>query len=284
MAQQTGYGGFSGPGMTAALYTTEREIIWGGADTRLQILYKNSVIDGSIRDAGNTPTTLIRRGMLLGAIAATGKQIQWDATATNGTQDLSSVSYMEQRAQDFNATDTDRVFATILQAPFIAAQLLIKGVALVGHTDEYLARRMLSQAGCVLDDDPYGYLAGRNRSPSYETATTDTLTASQNGMTLFYMNAASVTVTLPAIQPGLEYDLIRTADEEFIVQSPTADNIIFGNDLSGDSITFTTGGEQIGARVHVYSAYYNGTLKWLMDVPHTPFGTGTAALTYSIAS
>lgn len=284
MTQPTGYGGFSGAGLTAALYTQEREIIWGGSDTRLQILYKNSVVDGSIRDAGNSPTTLIRRGLLLGKITATGKQLQWDATATDGSQDLSSVNNMELRAQDFNAVDTDRVFATILQAPLIAGQLLIKGLALVGHTDEYLARRMLRNAGCVLDDDPMGYLAGAPRSPSYEAATTDTLTADQNGMTLYYPNAASVTVTLPAIKPGLEYTLVRVADEEFIVVSPTADNVIVGNDLSADGVTFTTSGEQIGATVFVKSEYVNGTLKWRMILPPPPFGTGTATLTYSIQS
>lgn len=276
------YGGFSAPGISAAVYTTEREIIWGGSDTRLQILYKNSIIDGTIRDAGNSPTTIIRRGMLLGTITATGQQIQWDATATDGTQDLSGVLNIEIRAQDFNANNADRAFSTILQAPLIASQLLIKGVALVGHTDEYLARRQLRNAGCVLDDDPMGYYAGAPRSPSYETATTDTLTASQNGMTLLYSNAASVTVTLPAIKPGLEYTLIRAADEEFIVVSPTADNVIVGNDLSADGVTFTTAGEQIGATVKVQSIYVNGTLKWLMTLPPPPFGTGTATLTYAV--
>jgi hypothetical protein len=99
---------------------------------------------------------------------------------------------------------------------------------------------------------------------------------------LFYNNAASVTVTLPAAQPGLEFEVVRTADEEFIVVSPTADNVIVGNDLSADGVTLTTAGEQIGGRWRLRSVYLDTTVKWLIEGPVCPFGTGTATLTYSI--
>lgn len=280
----TRLGGWSQPGIGSLDSTSHREIIWGGADWAHLVIKQGAWISGAARDAGNTDTTVLRDGLLLGKITSSGKQIQWDSTATDGSQSISSILNNEIRAQDFNATDADRFCGTIVRAPLQASQLLIKGVALVGHTDEYLARRQLVDAGFILDDDPMGHLAGRGQRVSYETGTTDALTASQNGMTLFYSNAASVTVTLPAIKPGLEYKLVRVADEEFIVVSPTADNVIVGNDLSADGVTFTTAGEQIGATVTVKSIYVNGTLKWLMVLDSVPFGTGTATMTYAVNS
>ena len=267
------FGGFATPGFGAASYTAEREIVWGGDDRQPGILRRNSIISGAARDAGNTPTTLLRKGLLLGKVSASGELEEWDADASDGTQDFAAVLNQELKATDFDANNTDRAFATLLRAPLIASQLLIQGSAFVGHIDEFLARRQLDAVGIVLDDDPYGYLAGKGKRVSSEAGTSDSLTASQNGMTLFYSNAAAVAVTLPTIQPGLEYDLIRTADEEFVVASAEGDNIVIGNDLSADSVTFTTAGEQIGAHVRVRSVYVGTTLKWLIELPVKPFST-----------
>lgn len=280
----SGQGGWGVGGVGVERTVTESELLWGADHARNATLWKSSKISGTTRDAGNTNfTTIIRPGLLLGKIDATGEFEEWDGSLLLGTQNLQGILDTEMRAQDFDATNQDRVFRILVaRAPLKVRKLLILGAAFVGHAQEYLARRQLYAAGFVLDDDPFGYKAGAYRAPSYETATTDTLTGDQNGMTLIYMNAASVTVTLPAIKPGLKYTLIRSADEEFIVVSPTADNVIVGNDLSADGVTFTTASEQIGATVQVESVYYNGTLKWLMTLPPPPFGTGTATLTYAV--
>ncbi len=267
------FGGFATPGFGAAAYTTEREILWGSSDLQIGMLKRNSIISGAARDAGNTPTTLLRRGMLLGKVDSTGELEEWDADASDGTQNIVAVMDITMKMQDFDGNNTDRAFATLIRAPLIAAQLLIQGSALVGHTDEFLARRQLVAMGCVLDDDMQGFLAGRGDRVESNADTSDTLTASQNGMTLFYSNAAAVAVTLPAIKPGLQYDLIRTADEEFVVASAEGDNIVIGNDLSADSVTFTTAGEQIGAHVRVKSVYVATALKWLIELPVKPFST-----------
>lgn len=278
----SGFGGWATPGFGASSMTSEREILWGRDDQHLPLLYRNSIISGATRDAGNTPTSLLRKGLILGKVTSTGELEEWDADASDGTENIVSVLGVEMRATDFDANNTDRSYATLLAAPVIAAQLLIQGAAFVGHADEFLARRVMHKMGFRFDDDPQGYLAGAIDRFSLETGTTDTLTASQNGMTLFYNNAASVTVTLPAIQPGLEFKLIRVGDEEFIVVSPTADNVIVGNDLSADGVTFTTASEHLGATVTVRSVYVGTTLKWLMTLDPVPFNTGVNTLTYAI--
>lgn len=280
-------GGHAVPGQGTLSETSEREIIWGGDDSKGLVLFQGTVVSGATRDAGNTPTTVLRPGLLLGLINATNLFKQWDVTAVDGSQFVAGVLDKELLAQDFSATDADRVYRRVVRAPLQSAQLLILGAAFVGHATEYLARRMLWSAGCILDDDPMGYLTGMVERYRNATATTDVLTAAQNGQMVFLSNAASVTVTLPAIQPGLCFDLVRTADEELIVQSAAGDDIIVGNDLSADSVTITTAGQQIGQRVRIKSMYIGAgiTPKWIIEFPVQPFGTGlTGGFAYSIAT
>lgn len=265
-------GGFGKPGQGASVFTTDREIVAVGYDN--QCLHKSIVLSSAIRDDGSTPTTVIRPGLLLGRLTTGGEYVEWDADADDGAQYVAGINKTDVTILDGYGTANDRVPPAIyVRGVFMASQLLIQGSALVGHTDEYLARRQLWNAGIVLDDDLFGYKAGGGYRFATVTGTTDTLTGDENGMTLFYNNAASVTVTLPTLKAGLEYTLIRAADEEFIVASAAGDDIVIGNDLSADSITFTTAGEQIGAEVHVRSVYIGTTLKWLADLPVKPFST-----------
>ena len=280
----TSFGGFAVPGMGVLVETTEYEIIWGSERGQGQVLEQNGNYSGTMRDAINSPTTVIRAGRLMGKITSGEELLEWSAIATDGSQNIFGIVPYELRAQDFDATDQDRVAGIIVRAPLKAAQLLIEGTNLVGDTDEFLARRQLHAMGCILDDDTNGNLAGAATRYERVTGTTDTLTASQNGLKLFYSNAASVTVTLPALIPGLIYDLVREGDEEFIVASAAGDDVIVGDDLSADSVTFTTANEHMGAWVRVESLYMGTTLKWHMSLPQIPFGTDGTGLTYSIAT
>lgn len=277
------FGGFGKPGQGAAAFTSEREIVAQGFDAN-QFLFKSVVISGTTRDAGNTPTTVLRPGLLLGRIDATGEYEQWDADAATGVQNMAGVLWKELRAQDFDATNTDRVFTILVGRGVLRADmLLVQGVALIGHIDEYLARAQLAGANFQLDDDPFNYKGGSGSSRmATVTGTTDTLTAAENGTTLLYNNAASVTVTLPAIAPGLSFNLIRAGDEEFIIVSAEGDNVIVGNDLSADGVTFTTASEHLGATVRVESVYVGTTLKWRIYLPYVPFNTGVNTLTFAI--
>lgn len=279
------FGGFGVPGQGAAVFTSEREIIPQGFESR-SALFKSAVISGAARDAGNSPTTVLRPGLLLGKVTATGELEEWDADAADGTQYIAAVLWKELRAQDFDANNTDRVFTVLVgRCPLRAENLLIQGTALTSHSDEYLARRQLAAAGFQLDDDPQGYLAGQGYRFENVTGTSDTLTGDQNGMTLFYSSASAVAVTLPTLAAGLEFDIVRTGDEELVVSSAAGDDIIVGNDLSADSVTFTTAGQHLGARLRFKSVYVGSTLKWLVELPNMPFGTGlTGGFAYAIAT
>ncbi|MGH9931697.1 MAG: head decoration protein, partial [Pyrinomonadaceae bacterium] len=263
----SGFGGFAIPGQGSASMTTEREIIAQGFDSR-QCVFKSIVVDGASRDAGNTPTTVLRPGLLLAKETSSGQYSEWDADASDGSQYLGAVLWKELRAQDFDATNIDRHFTAIVgKAVLQASRLLIQGTAFTSHADQYLARRQLFAGGFVLDDDPFSYLAGQGDRFETVTGTSDTITADQNGMTLFYSSVSAVAITLPTLAPGLEFRFVRTADEEMVVASAGSnDDIICGGDAGADSVTWTTASQHIGAQVRFRSAYVATTLKWLAEV------------------
>lgn len=279
-------GGWGVPGLGTDRTVAESEILWGADQARNAVLWQSKIISGAARDAGNTPTTVLRPGLLMGTVTASGELEEWDADAVDGTEWLTAVLDCELRAQDFDATNQDRVFrAIVARAPLKSRKLLIQGAALIGHADEYLARRALAKAHCVLDDDPFNYRSGLNQRVIRVTgAGAYAALATNNGALHIFSNAAAVAVTLPAIQPGLEFDFLREGDEEMVVASAEGDNIIVGNDLAADSITFTTAGNHIGAMVHVQSFYVNAVLLWLLTLPNVPIGTGVNTLPFALAT
>lgn len=276
------FGGMGVPGTGASSFTAEAQLLWGGDESKGLALWGNAVYSGTIRDAGNTPTTVIRPGLICGKKDADGELAEWNADLTDGTQNIAGILDVEIRAQDFDGVDSDRVFRTLLRGPLKAKSLLIEGAAFVGHLHEYLARRQLQAAGCIFDDDPYGYKGGagnRMKSVAVNTA----VSANDNGTT-FFATAATV-FTLPAIKPGLEFDFVNTANTNMSVASSEGDNIIVGNDASADSVAFSTAGQLIGARLRVKSLYVGTVLKWVLEIPLPAFGTGTTgAFAYAIAT
>lgn len=281
----TSTGGWGYSGVGAAIASISRELLWHDH----VVVAQDKTYSSAILDAGNTPTTDIRAGLLLGAVTASGELEEWDADATDGTQNLVGVNPHTFRTLDWDGTAQDRDVpgGRIVRAGLKASSLLIQGTALTDHVDEFLAREALAAMGCILDDDPMNWKAGSMAPPRYATVTgtTDTLTEAENGSVISYSNAASVTVTLPPIHPGLEYTLIRSGDEEFIVASGEGDNIVGINDLSRDSITFTTATEHLGVVVHVKGIYVGTTPKWLMTLPVTGHDAGgTVPATYSVAT
>lgn len=267
------------PGVRAAAYTTTREILWGGDASRQKILRLQDTFSSAARDAGADPTTMLRPGLLLGRLTSGSKLVQWDPTATDGSQYLIGVNENELiMVEGFSAAATDRFAPYLVQAPLKASQLLILGTALTSSTHQYLARRRLAEMGCVLDDDPQGFLAGVTPRLITKTAT-GAITAAENGATFICAGSGAVTLTLPTLVPGLSYRFINTVAQNLIIASAgSSDDIIGLNDLSLDSITFSTASNQIGATVDLYSDYVSisgtQTLRWISTVQ---IGTATLA-------
>lgn len=269
------------PGVNAALSTSDSEIYWGGDESRITVLRMDGTVVSTAVDAGNTPTTVLRKGLLLGKVTATGKLKEWDPDASDGSEDIYGVLDIELQMLDTSGSAVDQWCRVAVVGPIKASALRIQGSALVGHADEYLARRKLVAAGFRFDDDPQGFKAGSGGRIAIKS-TNYTVVAADNG-TQFQAITADATFTLPALKAGLEFEFLRVSDHNLVVASAEGDNIIVGNDDSADSISWSTASNKIGARVRVRGAYVNGTLKWLAEVLAAPFGTG-AFLTQTLAT
>ena len=263
-------GQFGQPGQTTIKTTDEAELLWGGSEGQIQVLRLSKNFSTTLADAGNSPTTVVRRGLLCGVIAASLQAVQWDATASDGSQYVAGVLPVELVSVDRYGVAVNRVAPLFVNAPLKASGLRIKGSALVGHVDEYLARRQLWNLGCRLDDDTQGVLAGAfNRIQT--KATNYTVTAADNG-SIFHAITANVNFTLPTIKAGLSYEFMRVDGFNLVLTG--AANLLVGNNASATSVTFSTAANLIGAGLRADAMYVNGTLKWVMKMLPAPFSTG----------
>jgi hypothetical protein len=263
-------GGFGVPGIGALSTSVDRELLWGGDHSQGQALWVGANISSTAADAGNTPTTDLRPGLILGEITATGELAQFNGDASDGTEFVCGILDYEQRMIDFDGTAADREFRALIKGNVRATQLLIEGTAFTSHLNEHNARRQMVDMGFIFDDDRKGHAAGKRRH--VRKIDDYTVLEDDNG-TVFNVDTADANFTLPTIRPGLYYEFQQTADFELAVTSSAA-NMIVGNNATATSVTFTTAGEQIAAHCSVESFYQAGTtLKWKFVNLKTVFST-----------
>ncbi len=255
------------PGVSDITNSNETVLLWGGHFNALGIVRKSGeILASNAADAGNTPTTDIRAGLLLGKDTTTGKLEEWDTTQTDGTENLFGVNPVLVSNLDPYGTARDVQCTPIIKAPLVAGSLLIKGSALVGHADEFVARAALANMGCLLDDDVGNLKAGTRRQVQLNGDTT--LTSADNGSVLV-CHTADAAITLPTIVRGLKFEAIMCADQELSIIG--SDNIQLPEDTTANSVTFTTSGEQVGCHVIVEAVLNNATLAWQFGMLKTVF-------------
>ena len=258
-----GNGQFGIPGQTDANFASLVDLLWGGDESRVEVLRTSSyAIDSTARDAANTPTTVLRAGLLMGVDASNGVIMQYNPAATDGSQYIHGILPVELSMVDGLGIAVDRYAPMIVRAPVKASRLLILGAALVGHADEYNARRQLRNAGFILDDDPQGHKAGAFRM---EAKTENyTVVAGDNGKMFTTLGAAgAVNFTLPTLARGLEFEFFNEVDQNMVITA-AAGTLVVHNNAAATSIAFSTSSEKIGGKVKI-RANTAGT-KWLAEV------------------
>lgn len=254
------YGGFGVPSQDTAVFDSPNEIVAQGFDPQHFVL-DSAIISASTVDAGASPTFAVRPGLLLGKVTSTGKYLQWDSTATDGSQYIAGVLWKELRMQDFNGNTVDRCFTVIVgRGVMLAARLLVKGTVLTSAADQYLARRQLANAGFTMDDDPFSYLAGTMKR-TVGKATDYTVLASDNG-TKFRATGAA-TFTLPTLASGLVYEFINTADNTMAVTAADATSVIWDGSAGVTTLTFSTGSHKIGGHLRYFAN--EAATKWEVE-------------------
>ena len=116
------------PGMGAEAFNTDTDvadILYGSP--HLHVLLNYARVDGAARDAGNSPTTILRTGLVMGQVTATGKWKQWTSGAVDGSQVARGILLAFGVNTQYDDADADRFLATILVAGYVNPEALCIG-------------------------------------------------------------------------------------------------------------------------------------------------------------
>lgn len=269
------------PGFTTQTDSVERSVLWGPA--AMHHFAINATVDSTAVDAGNTPTSDLRPGLILGKKTSDGNLYAFNPDASDGTEYPAGVLVEGLSMLDIQGTVEDKNADVLIGGGVDASDLFIEGTAFTSSNAEHFARRMMALTGrFAFDDDPNNLLAGTRR---FETIATDETVVSDDNGTVFICTTADVDATLPTIAPGLVFEFVRTDNFELAVISAAGSDMIVGNDVAANRVTGTTSGEQIGLHWRVESCYVSTTLKWKVTSLLSPFGTNTGTgLTFAITT
>jgi hypothetical protein len=232
------------PGIGPKFESQENQVWWGHEN--LQIRDPLAIVASTATDVGNTPTSVLRAGLVMGKITASGKWGAYSVSATNGLEVALGVLSHAVQMLDPTGVAADRQGITILIGG------LLKGGSLYGLDAN--ARRQLSRR-FIFDDDLLGVsgssFAGGAFLREISKAADYTVVAADN-LTEFVATAAAV-FTLPAIGKGYRFKFRQTADANLTISSAEGENIVAFNNATADGIAFSTAGNKIGAGAIVYS-------------------------------
>jgi hypothetical protein len=239
------------PGMGTVVETFEAAYCWGPYPR----YFTGAYIGAGAVDSGNSPTTTLRMGLVMGKQIATGQWVNYSPTATDGSEVAAGVLVENLRMTDVVSGATQARFYAIMVSGGVQSAKLI-GL-------DSMARAQMSKV--FLFDD---YLPGNDFFPyqRFQTKTTNySILASDNGSHFDNTGAgAPVTFTLPPIANGLFFGFTVVAGQNLAVTSFEGTNIVAFNNASASTLTFSTAGALIGGMIRFYTN--PGATKWLVEV------------------
>jgi hypothetical protein len=240
-------------GMSDLYQTAERAFLWGSIQFG-PIQFLPCVVLSSSTDSGNTPTTTLRKGLVMGRITSTGKITQYDPTATNGSEIPLGVLMADVNMLDVSGTAIDRYTTLLVSGPVLAAQIL---PAITSNMRKHMSPRFLFDDDLVGNKDPW-------RQTVAKTADYTVVAGTDNGKVFSTLGAAgAVNFTLPAVGAsivGERYRFYAEVDQSLTITAPAGKLVIFNN-LVATSGAFSTAGNKIGAMAEIV-ANSDGT-KWV---------------------
>lgn len=241
------------PGFTAKRETVEANFTFQTFFYGDVVFDAAPVIASTAVDSGNTPTSILRPGLILGKLDSDGSWVQYSPTATDGSQEARGVLVTEVNMTDYTTGS--------------AAARMGLGIVIAGKAKEsmlvnldYAARNQLAARGFILDGDNWG-LSNCPRRRVMKAA--DYTVLATDHLSLFITKTGAVTFTLPTIAVGLTFWFLNGVDANMTIASAEGDNVIVDNDLSADSVAFSTSSHKIGGYVKMEAIYVDSTLKWL---------------------
>lgn len=231
-------------GLDSVLDTVQNQFWWGRES---QQTFVPAVIAAATTDAGNTVTTTLRGGLLLGKITATGFLKAWNPTGTDGSEVIFGILAAPVSMVDGGST-ADRYTYVWVKGNLLSDNILIPASATEGIVGASLEFHILNQfvdRGVLLDRHvQYGH--PRTLRPRYLTAaeiTADAVAvlASDHGRTFLMTGAdGTTTVTLPAPQVGLSFTVAATVAQTVTI-ALTSGALVIAGSVTATALSLTLG-------------------------------------------
>lgn len=232
------------PGLESVLETVQNQFWWGRNE---QQTFIPATISGAARDAGNTVPDVLRGGLLLGRVTSTGYFMEWNPTATDGTEVIVGILAAPLKMTDAGS-NTDRFTYVFVAGNVYSDRLIIKGNAdegIVGDAQEFNVLNQLQDRRVILDKhiqygNPYAHRP-RFMTAAEIAADAITVTTADHGRTFDMSSAdATTTVTLPAAKVGLTFTVYSSAAQTTTIALASGTMVIPGN-AAATGVSLTTG-------------------------------------------
>ncbi len=239
------------PGFRTEIETEEVDVNWIGRDGQDQVATNHVRIDAANTDAGNTPTTTIRGGMLLSRETTSENEYIYDPDANDGRQFVTGVlDHFQDMLVD--SVSTER-FEKMQVCGLLKMSRLIQDGGTVGDISLH-AESALKALGFKPDKsrNPGAGFLNHPMGSEIVSATTKTLVAADNGKLM--VSTAAGNYTLPANSAanlGFTIQILQTTDNNLVITSAAGNDIIALGDDAASTVTFQTGSEKKGAKVEV---------------------------------
>lgn len=234
------YIGYGLPGQDGLTSTIENAFTIG---VPWQQVEEGGRIAAATIDAGSTPTSVLRPGLLLGKITATKLYTQYDPAATDGSQ--VAVGILEHAVNTVNPA-SNTTWITF-------GRVVLRGYVRAGNLyglDEQ-ARRQLNNK-FMFDDRP-NQIPGGPLLVVAKTADYTVVNGTDNETLLTNQGAgAAVVFTLPTtLARGQHFRFFCEAGQTITITAPAGKLVVFNN-AAATSIAFSTSAEKIGGFFDIY--------------------------------
>lgn len=257
------------PGFTAQRISSESSVLFQSFFLGDVVYDGLQMVDSTAVDSGNSPTSILRPGLVMAKLDSNGAWVDYDPTATDGSQEARGILVQEVNLLDYSTgSAATRLWGAIVIGGKAKASALL-------NLDQQ-ARNNLIKRGFIFDDDVW-FPMTETRRRVVKTGNY-TVVAADHG-TLFQATTANVNFTLPAIASnvGFSAEFLRCDDFNLVITSAEGTNILVDGNAGATSLTFSTASHKIGARVKVEAMYVNATLKWVVTNKSGPGNVITIA-------
>ena len=239
------------PGMGSAVETYEAAATWA---RHPMLLWSPAIISSAAVDSGNTPTTTLRPGLVMGIISASNTWTNYSPSATDGSQIAQGILGVALPMLDpFTSSTQAKNWGMIVGGPVQSSKLINLDLQARASMSPYFR----------FDDNLLGnyrfpWAQFTSKTAAYQVLSTD------NGALFDNVGASgAVTFTLPALANGYYFGFRVQADQSVTVASSEGTNMIALNNASASSVAFSTGSQKIGGMVVVYTN--PGATKWVVE-------------------